>query len=82
MITLFHRWEDHNTKNQLSGISSPLDFLNTNTKYANEQTIEFRLATCEKCSKYTKTKQCSLCHCFMPAKVKLLHASCPEDQWN
>lgn len=36
-----------------------------------------RLAICKGCDHFKKfTKQCSICHCFMPAKVQLSGATC------
>lgn len=45
-----------------------------------------RLAICTQCPHLTKAKTCSLCGCFMPAKVLLSGAKCAnhqtEDYWN
>ena len=42
-----------------------------------------RLEVCESCEFLINlTKQCSKCFCFMPLKVKLPHATCPENRWD
>ncbi len=40
-----------------------------------------RLAICETCPLYTSMKTCSKCKCFMPAKVHLPNARCPDKRW-
>ena len=60
--------------------SSPVDFLNTKTKYSSEETVKSRLSICNSCDMF-KFKICKSCGCFMPAKVKLAHAECPLNKW-
>ena len=40
-----------------------------------------RYATCEKCPFFTAQAMCKKCGCFMPAKVQLTGAKCPEGKW-
>lgn len=41
-----------------------------------------RMAVCKGCENLTKVKTCSLCNCFMPAKVAIPFASCPDGKWS
>jgi len=46
------------------------------------ENAEQRLATCETCEHYRKRlRQCSLCNCIMPVKVRFQKASCPDGRW-
>lgn len=40
-----------------------------------------RMSTCLECDKLTKTKRCSECGCFMPAKVRTEKSKCPLGKW-
>jgi hypothetical protein len=40
-----------------------------------------RMAICNGCEQLTKIKTCSLCNCFMPAKVAIPFAACPDGKW-
>ena len=41
-----------------------------------------RVKVCESCDKYfLRAKICSVCKCFIPAKSRLRHQTCPEDKW-
>ncbi len=40
-----------------------------------------RLAICESCDRYTDSKTCELCQCFMPLKVSMSNVKCPIDKW-
>lgn len=40
-----------------------------------------RMAICNDCEHLTKIKTCSLCKCFMPAKVVIPFAACPDSKW-
>lgn len=49
--------------------------------YHRDDTItDARLSVCGECSRY-KAKVCTACGCFMPAKVLLSEAECPEGKW-
>ena len=40
-----------------------------------------RYSTCNKCDKFIKkTKQCSICNCFMPLKVMIKTQKCPHPE--
>lgn len=45
------------------------------------QIIGYRIDTCKSCDKLSKLNFCELCGCFMPAKVRLKTATCPEGKW-
>jgi hypothetical protein len=62
-------------------VVSPVDFLNPRTQYADKDTRLARLNICRKCEQLTSVKICSICKCFMPAKVKLADAECPKGAW-
>jgi hypothetical protein len=80
-MSLWQEWKAKNLAQQEQGNVSPLDFLNPETEYVDTETADNRLSICESCPELMVTKQCSLCHCFMPAKVKLLHSACPKELW-
>ena len=54
-----------------------------NTPYMKAaEAYEQRLSVCEKCDKYIGlAKICGVCKCFMPFKVRLKKAQCPEGKW-
>lgn len=46
-----------------------------------KQSVE-RIKECIQCDRFNKvTRQCSVCRCFMPAKVLIPNAKCPKDKW-
>lgn len=80
-MTPWQEWKKKNAERQASGQVFPIDFLNPDTEYVSEDVASKRLDICKKCPEITLTQQCSQCGCFMPAKVKLLHATCPKGFW-
>lgn len=63
-------------------VARPWDFLNPNTEYADNALANGRYQICKACPELIKaTKQCKKCGCFMAAKTKLAHASCPIGRW-
>jgi hypothetical protein len=40
-----------------------------------------RMETCLDCPKLKDNKRCSLCGCFMPAKVRSIMSTCPLKKW-
>lgn len=40
-----------------------------------------RLQICNRCPLLGKHRQCSVCGCFVDAKVKLPEQQCPENKW-
>lgn len=81
MSSAWNQWKKRNAARQRSGVVSPVDFINPNTEYATAEEQSRRYSICENCPHLTVTKQCTKCGCFMPAKTKLLHASCPIKEW-
>lgn len=81
MSNPWQEWKKKNLERQLNGDVSPLDFINPDTEYASDKDAVTRLSICENCPLLLATKQCSECLCFMPVKVRLLHASCPKGYW-
>jgi hypothetical protein len=63
------------------GETRPWDMLDRNA-YTTEEKAAERYAMCLACPELIKvTKQCKKCGCFMVAKTKLEHASCPLGKW-
>lgn len=61
----------------------PWDLLNKNIKRVEDNLQKERMAICLTCPKLIQlTKQCTKCGCFMEAKTKLPHASCPLGKWD
>lgn len=42
---------------------------------------ERRYDICQACPHFQATLTCGKCGCFMPAKVKLAQAECPDNRW-
>ena len=42
---------------------------------------EKRAETCDKCEFKTKLNTCSICKCYLPAKVRADGSNCPKDKW-
>lgn len=43
---------------------------------------EQRMSICKECSHLTKHDQCSICYCYMPAKVRFAGSECPIGKWS
>lgn len=72
-------WEKYK---QNLGETRPWDLVNPNTEWAPEDTAKQRFDICQQCPELIKlTKQCKKCGCFMAAKTKLAHATCPLGKW-
>jgi hypothetical protein len=72
-------WQEYKKK---LGTTRPWDMLNPNVERASEEVAEARMDTCNKCPELISlTKQCKQCGCVMPAKTKLLKATCPLGKW-
>lgn len=58
-----------------------------NTVFKNEKVEELakeRIKICtdkKQCTKLLKSKRCSLCGCYMPAKVRSPRSKCPKKLW-
>jgi hypothetical protein len=60
----------------------PMDLINPNSEWANEEVSSERYSICKACPELIKlTKQCKKCGCFMAAKTKLQQATCPIGKW-
>ena len=72
-------WQEYKKK---LGDTRPWDMLNPNVERASEEVAEARMEICSKCPEFISlTKQCKKCGCVMPAKTKLLEATCPIGKW-
>jgi len=40
-----------------------------------------RLEVCKRCPLFSAMSTCSACNCYMPAKVQIDHATCPQKRW-
>lgn len=49
--------------------------------FVTDQIRDQRAEICKPCEKLTFINTCSICNCYMPAKVKLPAASCPDNKW-
>lgn len=81
MTSLWQEWKAKNVARQEAGIVTPTALLNPDTPRVSDERAEERMAICTNCPYLLPTNQCSECWCFMPAKVKLLHAVCPKELW-
>ena len=64
------------------GETRPWDLINPNTQWASEEEANKRYSICKMCPELISlTSQCKKCGCFMAAKTKLAHASCPIGKW-
>ncbi len=81
--TPWHEWkEKQEQKRTTGGNVSPVDFLRSDTEFADPYIQEERYETCLSCDRLTHmTKQCKECGCFMKLKVKLAEAVCPLGKW-
>lgn len=58
------------------------DFLTGSLEFASEDVVAKRIAICEPCEVRNSTlNTCTACGCFLPAKTKLLEATCPMELW-
>jgi len=74
------RVESENLKSNT--VVRPWDLLNPNETRATEEVANLRYEICKECPMLIQiSKQCRKCGCFMAAKTKLLHATCPLNKW-
>ena len=65
-----------------SSLVRPMDMVNPNSQFADEELSNERYSICKACPELIKlTKQCKKCGCFMAAKTKLQLATCPLGKW-
>jgi len=58
-----------------------LDWITSNINVPKEISTA-RLNICKSCEKFRPTtKTCQACNCFMPGKVHINSASCPDGKW-
>jgi hypothetical protein len=75
-------WQKYQEKEENTRQVKPWDFLNPNTEYAIKDVSSKRYSICQGCPEFIKlTSQCKQCGCFMAAKTKLEHATCPIGKW-
>jgi len=57
--------------------------VHTSGKEANalNDKARMRLEVCKRCPAFTSLQTCNKCGCFMPAKVQLAGATCPQKRW-
>jgi hypothetical protein len=68
-----------NNKNSYVG---PTDIFKSHTEWTSEESAFERYSICKGCPELIKlTKQCKKCGCFMIAKTKLEHSTCPIGKW-
>ena len=46
-----------------------------------EKLAKQRIAKCVCCNKFRNNKTCSICKCYMPAKVRSVKSTCPLKYW-
>ena len=64
------------------GETRPWDLVNPSTEWVSSDIAEERYSICKVCPELIKlTTQCKKCGCFMKAKTKLEHATCPLGKW-
>jgi hypothetical protein len=51
------------------------------TANALSNKASMRLSVCKQCPMYTSRSTCKSCGCYMPVKVQVESASCPEGRW-
>jgi hypothetical protein len=67
--------------NKASAVS-PLDILNPNTEWVDDNLYNERYSLCLSCPELINlTKQCKKCGCFMTVKSKMKIATCPLGKW-
>ena len=50
--------------------------------FTDSTTAQQRYLICKSCERFRPfVKQCAVCLCFMPAKVRMAQAECPEKRW-
>jgi len=74
-------WQIWKEKNEGDSVR-PWDLINPNINNVPEDTFNHRFEICKNCPSLIKiTNQCKKCGCFMNAKAKLPHATCPIGKW-
>lgn len=72
-------WQEYKKK---LGDTRPWDMFRVDVPRVSDEIAEERMGICNNCPELLKiTKQCKQCGCVMPAKTKLLEATCPLGNW-
>ena len=53
----------------------------SNIIVAEKDLVQQRLSLCNSCEHQNKLRFCNKCGCYLPAKTRLKHASCPLKKW-
>lgn len=84
----WHLWRHRFAKWALVRIVNPLGLrLGRMVQESGKQANAFnskasqRMAVCVRCPLFTAMKTCNACGCFMPAKVQIDAATCPQKRW-
>lgn len=58
------------------------DAVTGNLEFADDATIHMRRSLCDACEvRNTTVDMCTVCGCFLPAKIRLLESECPMELW-
>lgn len=58
------------------------DLIRGKLQFASKATATSRIDLCKSCEVYdSEKKKCTVCGCYMPAKVRLQLSSCPMEKW-
>ena len=73
----------HRLKNLSENITDSVGEMSKGkSPFCSKDSINQRMSLCNACPHFVKTTtQCKRCGCFMSAKTKLKHASCPIGKW-
>lgn len=56
--------------------------MNAEKYFLSLEKSQIRMSICQQCDNFnSSTQMCTKCWCFMPMKVKLAPACCPEHKW-
>ena len=48
---------------------------------AQHDKARMRLEVCKRCPLFSELSTCNACNCYMPAKVQIDTATCPQKRW-
>lgn len=58
------------------------DIITGKLRFASKNVAKQRILTCKNCNAYNNfRKQCTVCGCLMPLKVKFVESKCPMELW-
>ena len=71
------------TEKNYSFLNALRDIATGRAEFTQQEVFLDRVGVCAKCPHFAKlTKQCKSCGCFVHAKAKFRHASCPMNFWS